>query len=176
MKKNYNHILYVGFYKEIARFRRYRPHKKIALQKMSLTVNSYQCLKARKDTEENPEIDNSFHTKVSSLVKVFEPKVSNIHATLLNTRLPIYNSKIIFNSKREIMSLLDFLIYDFKIIDRLNNKKPFFSFNISEDYKRLTVSMPIVELEEIATYSLTSQFNFEIKIVNINVDFHFKFQ
>lgn len=176
MKKNYNHILYAGSYKELTMTDRFRPHKKVALKKMSLTVNSYQCLKSRKDIEENPEIDNSFHTKVVSLVKVFEPKVPNIHATPLNKRVPIYNSKIIFNSKREILSLLDFLIYDFKVLDRLNNKKPVITFNISEDYKRLGISVPIVEVEEIATYSLTGELNLEIKTVNIIIDFHFKFQ
>ena len=125
--------------------------------------------------KKTPQLDNSFHTKVLSLVKVFEPKISNLHITPISKRIPIYNSKIIFNNKREMLFLLDYLMYDFKLLDRLNNKRPLISFSISENYKKVSISVPIIEVDEVATYSLNNNLNFEIKTINLNIDFHLKY-
>lgn len=175
MLKNVSHISYVKHYKDFNMGGVYKPYRQVKLFKACISINSYQSMLARKDIDEMPTgFDKTFHMKILSFLKVFEPKAFDIHFTPINKDLEIYDCKVILNDKKEIMSLIETLVYEHKILERLNDINPLFVSRITNEQKKVSLHIPIAELKDISTYALSTNSNLEIKSINLIFDFFFK--
>lgn len=175
MLKNINHISYVKQYKDFNMSNFYKPYGQTKLFKVTISINSYQSMLARKDIDEvTTGFDKTFHMKILSFLKVFEPKVFDIHFTPITKDLEIYDCKVTLNDKKEIMSLIETLVYEHKVLERLNDINPFFLSHITNRQKKVSLHIPIVELKDISTYALSINSNLEIKNINLIFDFFFK--
>ena len=83
-----------------------------------------------------------------------------------------YFCNITLNDKEEIWYLVKSLVYEHNLLKRLEDELSTSISHINNNLKKFSVQLPVIELKDIAYYSLANHKDLEVKTVFVNFDFY----
>ncbi len=172
MLKDYNNLSYAKDYFLLNIFNDFRAHKQPIIKKVVIYLSSNNCVDSLKELTHESRIDETFHSKVMSLLKVFDPKNVLFTPGEYDERFFNYFCNVTLNDKEEIWYLVKSLVYEHNLLKRLEDESALSISHINNHLKKISVQFPVIELKDIAYYSLANIKDFEIKTIFVNFDFY----